>query len=698
MTHTTLQATLALTAAALSLGLAISGLLAAPRRIEHRAFAALMACLACMQAGAGMNWARLHLLASAALPGLGLGFSLCFARRHAWAHLRAWRWGIGLVLALPLGLAMWPLPAALNWAGYGFYLFMLISAAVIIAQLEKTLRASAGSIRAQIKFVALGIGSVFAAQVYTASQTLLLGTRPASFTALETDAALLGALLITAVWRRHLRFDAQLDVARSFPAHAVSLKAALAYLFLALVFPALFRASLGDGGALPAGVLWAGGALLLAIMVWLSDLVRYESRRFLNRHVFRTRYDYRRVWLLYTQRMASIVDPQALCNVTVRLVSDTFGVPAVTVWLFPAETQDRFVIGGSTMHWNRPNLPRNWEHTVQALMAAMRQHTTPVDIASPLPFQPDLPEGSSEVLRAIRIRYGALLVSGQQALGMITLSERLTREPFEAEDIELLKTIADQAAASLHNAQLSQHLLDVKRMDAFQTVSTFFVHDLKNLAAKLSLMVQNLPAHYDNPEFRDDMLQVISKSVVRMNAMCNRLTLFTHRIDLRPTATDLNALVRDVVAELQGTSAAQWRLETLPLPPLQVDQEQMKKVIGNLLLNALEAMGPDGEIRLETAWIDPWVMVTISDNGCGMSREFLTDKLFEPFQTTKSQGLGIGMFHSKKIIEAHHGRIEAESIEGTGSTFRILLPAASHASETASRATPSGALQEASHQ
>jgi putative PEP-CTERM system histidine kinase len=231
-------------------------------------------------------------------------------------------------------------------------------------------------------------------------------------------------------------------------------------------------------------------------------------------------------------------------------------------------------------------------------------------------------------------------------------------------------------------------------MDAFQTVSTFFVHDLKNLAAKLSLMVQNLPAHYDNPEFRDDMLQVISKSVVRMNAMCSRLTLFTHRIDLHPTATDLNGLVRDVATELQGMSAAQWRLETPPLPPLQVDQEQMKKVIGNLLLNALEAMGPDGEIRLETAWTEPWVMVTISDNGCGMSREFLTDKLFEPFQTTKSQGLGIGMFHSKKIIEAHHGRIEAESTEGMGSTFRILLPAASHASESASSPTPPDALQE----
>jgi putative PEP-CTERM system histidine kinase len=298
-------------------------------------------------------------------------------------------------------------------------------------------------------------------------------------------------------------------------------------------------------------------------------------------------------------------------------------------------------------------------------------------------------------LQAIRIRYGTVLVSGQQILGMITLGDRLTREPFVAEDFDLLKTIADQAASSLQNAQLSQHLLEMKQMDAFQTVSTFFVHDLKNLAAKLSLMVQNLPVHYDNPEFRNDMLHVISQSVTKMNAMCSRLTLFTHTIELHLTETDLNVLIRDIVAELEGASSVQWHCEMLPLPPIQIDREQIKKVIGNLLLNAIEAMDQDGEIRLATAWVEPWMVVTVSDNGCGMSHEFLHERLFEPFQTTKSQGLGIGMFHSKKIIESHHGRIEAESIAGKGSTFRVLLPVACITPEDASEpTTPRGTARD----
>ncbi len=619
MTYTTLQVLLAITAAALSFSVAIYGLVTAPRGFLHRIFAIAMVLLALMQLGAGLSvqsvyWERLRLLASVGLPGFGLLFSVGFARLHPREHVRAWRWAIGASLVLPLGLVivepMHLLP--LNWAGYGFCILILGSAMATLVELEKTLRASAGSIRAQIKFVVLGLGCVFAAQVYTASQTLLLGMRPASLIAIETAAVILANGLIIAGLLRRQRFDVQIYVTRAFPVHAVSLKIAILSLVLASGLP-------------PSSAIWGGGVLVLTLVVLISDLARYESRRFLNRHGFRARYDYRHIWTLYTQRMASIVDPRELCHVIARLVSDTFGVPAVTVWLLPvsAEAHSRLAIGGSTVSWDRQTLPDGWETTVQALMAAMRTHTMPVDFASPLRLQQGLQDCSPDALQAIRIRYGTVLVSGHQLLGMITLSERLTREPFMAEDVDLLKTIADQAAASLQNAQLSQHLLEVRQMDAFQTVSTFFVHDLKNLAAKLSLMVQNLPVHYDNPEFRDDMLHVISKSVAKMNAMCNRFTLFTDTIELHLVTTDLTELIRSVLTELEGAGAVQWHYELLSLPPIEVDQEQIKKVMGNLFLNALEAIAQDGEIHLATAWVEPWVVVTIRDNGCGMSSEFL---------------------------------------------------------------------------
>jgi len=93
-------------------------------------------------------------------------------------------------------------------------------------------------------------------------------------------------------------------------------------------------------------------------------------------------------------------------------------------------------------------------------------------------------------------------------------------------------------------------------------------------------------------------------------------------------------------------------------------------------LNAKEAVNAAGagEVRLRTAQENGWILLSVADNGCGMSEEFLRRSLFRPFQTTKKSGLGIGMFHSKAIVEAHQGRIEVESKVGQGTTFRVLLP------------------------
>jgi signal transduction histidine kinase len=110
----------------------------------------------------------------------------------------------------------------------------------------------------------------------------------------------------------------------------------------------------------------------------------------------------------------------------------------------------------------------------------------------------------------------------------------------------------------------------------------------------------------------------------------------------------------------------------------------MRKVLINLLLNANDAVAGAGEIRVETARLNGWAAMSVADNGCGMTPEFVERFLFKQFQTTKAKGLGIGLFHSKMIVDAHHGRIDVQSHPGQGSTFRVLLPLAPlvHASGT----------------
>ena len=110
------------------------------------------------------------------------------------------------------------------------------------------------------------------------------------------------------------------------------------------------------------------------------------------------------------------------------------------------------------------------------------------------------------------------------------------------------------------------------------------------------------------------------------------------------------------------------------LPVLIADPEQIQKVLVNLLLNANDAIGTAGKIAVSTEHHDDWAILAVTDTGAGMSKDFLEHSLFQPFHTTKSKGLGIGLFHSKKIIEAHRGRIEVESELTRGTSFHILLP------------------------
>jgi len=116
------------------------------------------------------------------------------------------------------------------------------------------------------------------------------------------------------------------------------------------------------------------------------------------------------------------------------------------------------------------------------------------------------------------------------------------------------------------------------------------------------------------------------------------------------------------------------RTDFQPLPCLTLDVEQIQKVMTNLILNANEAVGNVGEIRITTEQRNGWAIFSVTDTGCGMSKEFVERSLFRPFKTTKKQGIGIGLYQSKMIVEAHQGRIEVETEEGKGSTFRVMLP------------------------
>lgn len=266
------------------------------------------------------------------------------------------------------------------------------------------------------------------------------------------------------------------------------------------------------------------------------------------------------------------------------------------------------------------------------------------------------------------------MIAGGELFGILILGDRVGGVPFSLQDFDLLKCVGNQAAAGLLNSQLAQRLSQSKQLEAFQAMSAFFVHDLKNTASTLSLMLENLPVHYQDPQFREDALRGISKTVAHINEIISRLTVLRHDLAIKAVECDLNELVSEVLKAYEHAGGLKVEMKLQKMPKVRLDPVQVRKVLTNLVLNSKEAMPEGGRICIETVKRDGWAVVSVADNGCGMSSEFVRNSLFRPFSTTKKSGIGIGMFHAKMIVEAHHGRIEVESQEGKGTVFRVSLP------------------------
>ena len=641
-----------------------------------------------------VRWQRWSLTAAAGLPGLWLLFSLTYARGHHSEFIRKWRWTLLGAFSLPLLLvsvwgnslfvggfldqaSRWVLP--LSWAGYAQHILLLLSAVLIVTNLESTLRASTGTIRWQVKFMLLGVGTFWAVQIYGSSQAILFSSVSTSLS-LVTSVALLVAvpLILVSLWRSRL-IHVEVYFSQKLLYNSVTVLVVGIYLLVVGVLARVVSAHVAPE-SIPAAALLVLLALLALATVVLSGGIRQKLRRFVNRHLRRPEYDYREIWSTFTERTGSVLDARSVCSATAQFVSETLGVPSVTVWLLN-ETADGLTPGGSTALSEKEceSLLASTSGGDQ-LMELMRDKDAPVDLGLPTAegYSETHPiDMDAEFRRAAQIRYSVSLVGGvggQELLGFMTLNDKVSKEPFSTEDFDLVKAIADQAAATILNLRLSERLMKAREHEAFQSLSAFFVHDLKNLASRLSLTLQNLPAHFDNPEFREDLLKGISQSVQKIEAMCSRLSPLSRELEVESTQADLNQLVSETVSGLDGSLRAHLEQDLEPLPMVLIDPEEIQKVLVNLVLNASEAVGKDGRIHVATRGRNGWVELSVTDNGRGMSSEFVSRDLFKPFHTTKKHGLGIGLFHSKKIVEAHHGRLEVETEEGRGTTFRVMLP------------------------
>jgi len=230
-----------------------------------------------------------------------------------------------------------------------------------------------------------------------------------------------------------------------------------------------------------------------------------------------------------------------------------------------------------------------------------------------------------------------------------------------------MKMLARQATSTLLSLKLSAQLSTAREMAAIGKVSTFVVHDLKNLATNLALVTDNARDYLDDPEFQQDMLQTLDGTTTRMKELIFRLKNVSERKPVNLVPTDLLQLAAEGV-RLAGCDQVCLCGESVPAL---LDPREMEKVVQNLVLNAQQAGGASVLVEVGR---DQGAFLRVTDRGCGMDEEFIRQRLFQPFQTTKPKGFGIGLYQCKNIVEDHGGRIEVESRVGEGSCFTVLLP------------------------
>jgi putative PEP-CTERM system histidine kinase len=463
-------------------------------------------------------------------------------------------------------------------------------------------------------------------------------------------------------WRRSSG-RAVLAISQKLVFSSITLVAVGAYLIVSSLL-ARWLNQFGDNRVHTEALVFLLCAVVLGgFLMWTS--FRQRVRKWLRRHVFSGRYDYRHYWLEATERVRSTDAVENSAQALAAITHEALGAIDISVWL------------------RRRNPNRLLLLASLGAVGAGADSDTGTLVLDLLPLEgplarSDIPPEKKTVAAFMLDTRADLLVplsSSDRLVGVLTVGSDRSGSSYGSEAREFLRVLAAHAAGEFHKYDLLAMVMEAKEMEAFRTFSTFLLHDLKNFASTLSLISSNAAKHRDNPEFTKDAFESVHNTAEKMKRLCNSLKTFSGTMVSNRIRQDLNRLIGDNSNTLRGSLGDAVRFDLRDIPSVLIDPDEIVRVLHNLVLNACESLNDGGRVSIQTRSFDSKVELAVTDTGRGIERKFLENELFHPFRTTKSSGLGIGLFQCKRIVEAHGGSIQVESQVGKGTTVRILLPA-----------------------
>ena len=404
----------------------------------------------------------------------------------------------------------------------------------------------------------------------------------------------------------------------------------------------------------------AFAALITVGLLLTSASARSRLHRLVVDHFFAERYDYRRQWLACIRTLSDEEgDVQSALPIrAIRTIASVVDSPA-GVLLLRAGDQGAFAWAGS---WNMSATDAVApDHKVVAEMRGGRWIAV-LDGVYDAPL-----DGLGPVWLAVPLLKGSALI------GFVLTAPPRAPFPLEQEVFDLLRIVAQEVATYIAEQRATQTLLQTRELHDYSKRFAFVAHDIKNVSSQLALVLTNAQQHIANPEFQKDMLETVSSSVRKITALLERLE--RPEVDRAPGALAPVARLEALVATYRRVRKASLTLEhDGSTGTVAMGMDAFETAVTHLINNAVEAGGGASPIVVRVRHEARQVIVDVADLGPGMTAEFVRDKLFQPFSTSKAGGSGIGAYQARDLVREAGGELVVTTAPGAGTTMRLLLP------------------------
>ena len=419
----------------------------------------------------------------------------------------------------------------------------------------------------------------------------------------------------------------------------------------------------------------------------LYDKIKPKTEKAVEQLLFRDRYDYRDTLGKFSKAMVTILDLKSLSKKIIETITQTMGVEKASLFLMNEERGGYYLLESKNLQIASFPPVLSKEDPLPQYLQKIKEIVVREELIKGM----TIPEINDVVntLTRLEAEVSIPLISKGQLIGMISLSNKLNKDIYSHEDIELLGTLANQTTIAIENARLYDDLKRSKsyirradRLASLGTLTAGLAHEIRNPLVAIKTFTQLLPERIDDEEFRNHFLNIASGEVDRISALVTELLEFARPSEPKFDLEDINSILDGMIL-LISTETKSKRIDILKdyasdLSPITVDREQMKQVFLNMLLNAIEATPEKGKIYVRTRSYtkpegEPYIQIEFTDTGRGIQPEDLED-IFIPFFTKKEKGSGLGLSISNQIVQDHKGYIDVESQVNKGTSFFINLP------------------------